>query len=210
MRSAEYPYPPDEFDAAAGAGGPRGVHRAPRSAWSHWWPFLVALIVVPAIAVGAVFVLSGWGDWPWSKDAAKPSASAPADPGDEESSTDGESASPDPSTSADSPSASAPASSSAPAATPDLARAVLVENATGKSGLASGARDRLKAAGYTALTTGNWKGAALKTSTVYYPKEADAVTAAAVAQQLGIATVTLDAAAAGDQVRVVLEADYKP
>lgn len=208
MRSAEYPYPPDEFDAAAGAGGPRGVHRAPRSAWSRWWPFLVALVVVPAIAVGAVFVLSGWGEWPWSADASTSSASTPADSGDEE--TPAESSTPDPSASAESPSASDPASSSAPAAQPDLTRAVLVENATGKSGLASGARDRLKAAGYTSLTTGNWKGATLTASTVYYPTEADAATAAAVAQQLGITTVTLDAAAAGDQVRVVLEADYQP
>jgi len=187
------------------------VHRAPRSAWSRWWPFLVALVVVPAVAVGAVLVLSGGIDLPWSKDAASPSASSPADPGDEEESPSaGET--PAASTPAESSAPAAPSpseSSQAPAPKADLTRAVLVENATGKSGLASGARDRLKAAGYTNLTTGNWKGAALTTSTVYYSKESDAATAAAVAQQLGITTVTLDAAAAGDQVRVVLEADYK-
>jgi hypothetical protein len=171
----------------------------------------VALVVVPAIAVGAVLVLSGGIDLPWSKDAAAPSTSSSgaADPADEESPSAAETPSDEASTPADPASSSDPASET-PAPTADLTRAVLVENATSKSGLASGARDRLKAAGYTSLTTGNWKGAALTTSTVYYSKEADAATAAAVAQQLGIATVTLDAAAAGDQVRVVLEADYKP
>ena len=54
MSKASYPYPPDEFDAADDHDGPRGVHRSPRTTWSKLWPFLVVLVVFPALAYGVV------------------------------------------------------------------------------------------------------------------------------------------------------------
>ncbi|MCL2424431.1 MAG: hypothetical protein FWD11_11180, partial [Micrococcales bacterium] len=50
-----YPYDEDEFDAPVDPDGPHGVHRAPRSFWSKWWPFLAVIVVVPALTFAAVY-----------------------------------------------------------------------------------------------------------------------------------------------------------
>ncbi len=194
MRAADYPYPPDEFDAAA-AGGPQGVHRRPRSTWSRTWPFLVVLIVLPALAYGAVTLASGGN--PFTAGVSS-SATAPA-------TSPSASAEPSPS---QTPSASATPTPTTPPA--DLGRAVVVQNATQRSGLATGARTVLVAAGFTKVTSGNFPGTAPSASVVYYPAPADAGTAAAVAAALKIATVTESATAAPDGVLAVLAADYQP
>ncbi len=207
MRSGSYPYPADEFDAAARVGGPRGVHRAPRSRWSRWWPFLVVLIVFPALAYGAVTYLSDWNGFGGSSsngsdtqagdDGTDPAAGDPAtDPG-----------ATDP---AATPPASEPAAPETPAAPPaDLTRGVQVFNATNTSGLARNAGDRLKTAGFTSVDVGDWTGDDPAASVVYYPAAADVTTAQQAAATLGITTVTESATAAKDGIVVVLADDYK-
>lgn len=202
MRSADYPYPPDEFDAAAGAGGPRGVHRTPRSAWSRWWPFLVAVIVFPALAFGAVTWLSSWDGLPGAgADDETTTSSTPADtgsPAETTPPTDTATATPTP-------------TETTPELPPvDLARDVRVDNATQTSGLAGGARDELEAAGFTSVTTGNWDGEDTGSTVVFYPAAADLGTATEIAALLGIPRVEENAEAAGDVVLVVLEAEYQP
>lgn len=64
MTSTRYPYEPDEFDAPAPAGAPVGVHRAPRSAWSRTWPFLMVVVLAGALGVGAVAYVSNSEDPP--------------------------------------------------------------------------------------------------------------------------------------------------
>lgn len=202
MSKAAYPYPADEFDAPLEPGAPRGVHRAPRSAWSRWWPFLLVIVLVPVLAWGAVTWMANHGGLP---NLAVPGVSE----------TGGESAPPEPS---DSPAASAPAAST-PAATPtsaapattqppaagkvDKSVAVKVTNASGVSGAAAKAASKLTGAGFTSVTTGNATGSA-KQSAVYYASAAQQPAAALVASTLGISTVTQSAAQAGAGITVVL------
>ncbi|MDO8106651.1 LytR C-terminal domain-containing protein [Isoptericola sp. b441] len=196
MRSPDYPYPPDEFDAAAGAGGPRGVHRTPRSAWSRWWPFLVVVILFPALAYGAVTLLSG--GLPFGSSAATASSSTSPTTSAAPSQTGTPSQTP---TATQTPT---------PTPTPDLTSPVSVQNATRKAGLAGGASDLLKAAGFTDVSIGNWTGATQQSSAVFYPAPEDQATATKVAESLGISRVEQDAALAGTSILVVLEGDYTP
>lgn len=203
MKPGSYPYPPDEFDAAARAGGPRGVHRAPRSRWSRWWPFVVVLIVFPALAYAAVTVLSDW-DGLGSLGSDDTASEAPADetPADEEPATE------------ETPSATPTETETAtpePPPPPPLnqARPVDVYNATNRSGLAGNAADRLEAAGFTDVSALNWDGDDPAASVVYYPTADDITTAQTVAQTLGIAQVVESATEAPEGIVVVLATDYQ-
>ena len=204
MRSGAYPYPADEFDAAARAGGPRGVHRAPRSRWSRWWPFLVVLVVFPVLAYGIVTWLSDWdglssfGDEPVAEGTT-----------DDDTGTD---------TEAPPTETSAPTESETPVETPtpepppvDLARPIEVFNSTNSSGLARNGADRLTAAGFTTIDVADWDGADPATSVVYYGVATDITTAQQVATALGLpvtaATESADLAPAG--IVVVLAGDYQ-
>ncbi len=203
MRSGSYPYPADEFDAAARAGGPRGVHRAPRSRWSRWWPFLVVLVVFPALAYGAVTYLSDWNGFGGSSDGGSSQGGGDAtDPAPTAAATDGAT---DPA--APPADATDPAAPAAPPA--DLTRAVEVFNSTNTSGLARNAGDRLTAAGFTAVDIGDWTGDDPAGSVVYYPTATDVTTAQQAAAALGITTVTESAELAPEGIVVVLADDYQ-
>lgn len=198
MRAADYPYPPDEFDAAA-VGGPQGVHRRPRSSWSRWWPFLLVLVVVPVLAYAAVTLASGGNPLSSGDDSSTPAstASAPAESAEPEASS--------------SPTASAePEATEEPLPATDLGRTVDVQNSTSTSGLASSAKAVLDAAGFTDVGSGNYPGAAPAASVVYYSTAEDLGTATAVADALGIAVVEESAAEAADGILVVLAGDYQP
>lgn len=203
MKPGSYPYPPDEFDAAARAGGPRGVHRAPRSRWSRWWPFVVVLVVFPALAYAAVTVLSDW-DGLGSLGGDGTATDTPADeaPADEEPATD------------ETPSATPTETETTtpePPPPPPLnqARPVDVYNATNRSGLAGNASDRLEAAGFTDVSALNWDGDDPAASIVYYATADDVTTAQTVAQTLGIAQVVESATEAPEGIVVVLATDYQ-
>ena len=203
MKPGSYPYPPDEFDAAARAGGPRGVHRAPRSRWSRWWPFVVVLIVFPALAYAAVTVLSDW-DGLGSLGGDDTATEEPVDeaPADEEPATE------------ETPSATPTETETAtpePPPPPALnqARPVDVYNATNRSGLAGNASDRLQAAGFTDVSALNWDGDDPAASIVYYATADDVTTAQTVAQTLGIAQVVESATEAPEGIVVVLATDYQ-
>lgn len=203
MKPGSYPYPPDEFDAAARAGGPRGVHRAPRSRWSRWWPFVVVLIVFPALAYAAVTVLSDW-DGLGSLGGDDTASEAPADeaPADEEPATE--------ETPSATPTETATETPEPPPPPPlNQARPVDVYNATNRSGLAGNASDRLEAAGFTDVSALNWDGDDPAASIVYYATADDVTTAQTVAQTLGIAQVVESATEAPEGVVVVLAADYQ-
>lgn len=203
MKPGSYPYPPDEFDAAARAGGPRGVHRAPRSRWSRWWPFVVVLVVFPALAFAAVTVLSDW-DGLGSLGGDDTSSEDPADeaPADDEPGTDETPSATPTETETTTPEAPPP-----PAL--NLARPVDVYNATNRSGLAGNASDRLLAAGFTDVSALNWDGDDPAASIVYYATPDDITTAQTVAQTLGIAQVVESATEAPEGIVVVLAADYQ-
>ncbi|MGN8245056.1 LytR C-terminal domain-containing protein [Cellulomonas soli] len=191
MSKADYPYPPDEFDAPRSPDAPRDPYLAPRSWWSRWWPFVAVLVVVPTLAFVLVNLAARYdslpivgGDSGASEPAAEESAAA-------ETPAEGET-----------PVEETPAETPAP--TPVLTTPVVVYNAAGIAGLAASTAETLTAAGFTAVTTGNQDAGDLADSVVYYGSEDLKVTADLVAQTLGIATVTLSLADAPGGISVVL------
>ena len=191
MSKAETHYPEDEFDVP-NPDAARGVHRAPRSAWSRWWPFLAVLIIAPVIAYGVVTLLARNDDLPTNQ----------ASPGASPAATDGATAPADDAATGDATADVPPADDAAPAV--NLAAPVEVLNAAKVSGLAAAEAAKLTSAGFTAVTTGNFTGTKPADSVVYYASEDLAPTAQLAASTLGITTVTLSAADAGTGISVVL------
>ncbi len=199
VSKADYPYPDDEFDAPPDPTAPRGVHRAPRSAWSRWWPFLAVLVLAPALAYGIVAFATRGGDLPISSggsdadETPAPTATAPQTPGAEPTGEETEPAGEQEPTQEE---------TSAPA--PDFATTVTVYNAAGIQGLAAKGAERLEQAGFTEVVPTNFTGTKPEASTVYYASEEDSTTASVVASALGISAVELDPAQAPSGVVVVL------
>jgi cytoskeletal protein RodZ len=203
VSSGDYPYPPDEFDAPGAAVAPDGAHRAPRSRWQRIASFVLVLILFPLLAYGVVTWLSDRQSGPGA------SAVTMTDDSGEGSQTTSPTTSPTESAAPSEPAATTePTTPPAPQA--DLARQVDVFNSTSTSGLAAKAAKAVQAAGFTKVTAKNWTGKDPAKSVVYYPAPADIATAQAVADALGISTVTESASAAVDRVVVVLASDYKP
>ncbi|WP_149203805.1 LytR C-terminal domain-containing protein [Actinotalea subterranea] len=207
MSARDYPHPPDEFDAADVAGGPRGAHRRPRSRLSRWLPFLVVLVVFPALAYGIVTWLSDWEGLP----GADTTTTDTTDTAEDEPATDDtatEETPADGATTEETPAAE-PTVEAPPPPVANLATPVEVFNATSRSGLAGGAADRLEEAGFTSVEAGNWDGADLDTSVVYYPNADHVATAQAAAAALGLTAVQESAEEAPEGIVVVLAADYR-
>lgn len=202
--SKGYRYPEDEFDADPAQDAPIGVHRAPRTWWSRWWPFVAVLVLVPVVTVGAVLWYSSrGGTLPGAGSGEQPVASAPAtsEAAETPEETPGETpAAPD--------DGEAPATEDTPEPTPDLAADVRVLNAANVSGLAAGAAEQLEDAGFTAVTTGNGTAGGSTASTVFYATPELAVTAQQVGTTLGITNVVESADVAGDGVVVLLLRDF--
>jgi hypothetical protein len=202
-----YPYPEDEFDQAALHAGPRGVHRQPRKGLRRWWPLVAVVVLAPALAYGLVTFLSHSGT----------SSKIPGFSSLTEDST----GTPTPSeTTSPTVTPTAPATATAPAtptstptptdAAPALGTKVQVLNGGGASGVAAKAAAKLTAAGFTSVTAGNYGGAAVSGSTVFYATAAEAVTAKAVGTALGITQLKVSATQASGGIVVVLKSDYKP
>ncbi len=209
MKAGDYPYPADEFDAADARGGPRGVHRAPRSRRSRILPFVVVLVVFPLLAYGLVTWLSDWEGLPTN--GASTGAQEPADGSGEATGEEGEPTDPatDPATDPGTdPGTEQPVEPVAPPA--DLAAPVTVYNSTSRSGLAGGAADRIEEAGFTSVAADDWTGEDPDASVVFYATAADVTTAQLVATTLGIGTVQESAEQAPQGVVVVLAGDYTP
>jgi LytR cell envelope-related transcriptional attenuator len=190
VSKADAPYPEDEFDVP-NPDVARGVHRAPRSAWSRWWPFLAVLVIAPVIAYGLVYLAARTGDLP----------TADSSGGTDETTT---SPSVTPTTPADD---GSDAAADPPAPVAVLETPIVVLNAAQISGLAGEQASKLEAAGFTAVTPENFTGTAPDDSVVYYATEDQVATAQLVATTLGITTVTLSAADAGTGISVILASD---
>ncbi|MGV8977940.1 MAG: LytR C-terminal domain-containing protein [Cellulomonas sp.] len=206
MSKASYPYPQDEFDAADDHDGPRGVHRSPRTTWSKLWPFLVVLVVFPALAYGLVTWISN------SDTGLSGAIHGLGATGTSDTAADGATAQ---STDAATAAATTPATEApvvpAPPAPPaaDLAAPVTIINAANVSGLAATEAKKLQAGGFTKVTATNGSGTGVKATTVFYATDSQKATADAVAQLLGITTVTMSPTQAKSGVSVVLMPGFK-
>ena len=216
MPKASSEFPPDEFDVVDPT-SPRAPHRAPKSRLRRTLPFLAALILGPALAYVIVTAVTT-GELP-GQSRSTPTAQVSGDtitptvsPDHDEDPPSEDPSAEDPSAeeSTDSETTEEP-SSEEPEAEPDTSTRVLVLNSTQTAGLAGRGRDALAAAGWSDVVTGNYSGA-LPGSTVFYAEDDPVLEASAraVAEELGIETVELDAEIASeDPITVVLEADFE-
>ena len=199
MSKAEYSYPEDEFDVPSNPDVPRGVHRAPRTAWSRWWPFLLVVVLAPVLAFAAVNYASRNGDLPSLPGTSDSPSSDAGDGGatPDDTASDGATAPTDTGT-------EEPPADTDTAAAPDLSTPIVVLNAAKISGLAGDQANKLTAAGFTAVSTGNFTGKAPTASVVYYATEDQKATAELVGSTLGVPTATLSPTDAGTGITVVL------
>lgn len=218
MSKRTYPYPEDEFDAAISGDTPDAAHRERRSAGRKWVAPVLVVVIAAALGYGLamglpkVFNLSatdlasvaGISDSSAESDTASETAGTTGTPSADDTASGDASGSPsaaDSSSPANSPSAdgsstptdkssSSDVSSPPPATAVDKTTKVRVLNATNTSGLAAKGATKLRAAGWTNLVQDNYRGSAVSSSVVYYKTSADEAAAQAVAEVLGVTSVT--------------------
>ena len=214
-RVSNYDYPEDEFDVGEDEGPvPVGVHRAQVPRWRSWVPLLAIIIIVPALAWGAVTLFlngSGGGSsdaassaQPSQNGQAAKSRGSDAKSGEASKPADGKSAS-----SSAQPSASASASASGNV---DFTTGITVFNGTDTNGLAKGASDKLTNGGFTVVevSPGIYENAEPAKSTIYFSSPENRPAAEEVGKKLGITNIVESAEnAQSNPIVVILRADYK-
>ncbi|MDQ4490872.1 LytR C-terminal domain-containing protein [Sinomonas sp. ASV486] len=196
-------YSRDEFDAIPESPRRQGVHRTRgetsvegggQSGRGLRWILAAGLIalVIGALAFFVLPRLGLSGTTAAASSSQKPTSGAPsAAPSSSAPSQAASSAAPPPS-----------AKTTAPPAA-DKTLEVGVYNATATGGLGTRAATAARSAGWAVSTVGNWGGAPVSASVVYYKTAAQADSAKALAADLGIATVQ-EAPALGLPLAVVV------
>ena len=211
MSVSNYDYPEDEFDVGDDDGPvPVGVHRAQVPRWRSWVPLLAIIIIVPALAWGAVTLFLNGSGGSGSSDAV--SSSQPAQGGqaggNKNADSKGDKGDKGGAASAK-PSASASASGNV-----DFNTGVSVANGTNTDGLAKGASEKLTNGGFTAVEVipGIYENAEPAKSTVYFSSPQARPAAEEVGKRLGISNVVEGTAenTQGASIAVILRDDYKP
>ena len=211
MGVSNYDYPEDEFDVGDDDGPvPVGVHRAQVPRWRSWVPLLAIIIIVPALAWGAVTLFLNGSGGSGSSDAV--SSSQPAQGGqaggNKNADNKGDKGDKGGAASAK-PSASASASGNV-----DFNTKVMVSTGTYTGGLAKGASEKLTNGGFTAVEViaGVYENAEPTTSTVYFSSPEARPAAEEAGKRLGISNVVEGTAenTQGAPVAVILRDDYKP
>ncbi|MHA7264281.1 LytR C-terminal domain-containing protein [Arthrobacter sp. TMN-37] len=205
-------YPQDEFDRIPEKASRHGVHRERLVAVRGSGLGLKIAVGILALLVGlAAYFLLPRLELGSAQNAsaanARPSATAgeTASPSPERMRSPEASGTPSASDPA-SPSPSASASPEAPAV--DKSQRVNVLNGTGVPGLAGTVAGRLGADGWTGAAAGNWAGAPLEASVVFYNGLEQRAGAEAVAAVLGIAGVQ-DGAGVSPDLTVVVGPDLQ-
>ena len=205
MSVSNYDYPEDEFDVGDDDGPvPVGVHRAQVPRWRSWVPLLAIIVIVPALAWGAVTLfLNGSGG---SKSSDAVSSSQPAQSGqaggNKNAGNKGGAAS------------AKPSASASPSGNVDFTTRVTVANGTNTDGLAKGASEKLTNGGFTAVEVipGIYENAEPAKSTVYFSSPEARTAAQEIGKRLGISNV-VEGTAENTQdapIAVILRDDYKP
>jgi len=190
----------DEFDDLAEQGGPLGVHRAPRKVWAR---LLVALVVTFALAGGAAYALATYY-WESGSNSAAPVETPTVDPTPTFDPSPTPTAEPTPSPSPE------PEPEPEPEPVINFGANVTVLNASGVGGLAGRQQEKLQAAGFTSVATGNLTFSLPDVNTVIYANEAQADTAARIGEVLGITTVIQGTPPGGSAIEVILRTNPSP
>lgn len=212
MSVSNYDYPEDEFDVGDDDGPvPVGVHRAQVPRWRSWVPLLAIIVIVPALAWGAVTLFLNGSGGSGSSDAV--SSSQPAQGGqaggNKNADKNADSADNKAGAATAKPSASASASGNV-----DFTTRVTVSNGTNTEGLAKGASEKLTNGGFTAVEVipGIYEGEEPAKSTVYFSSPEARTAAQEIGKRLGISNVVEGTAenTQGAPIAVILRDDYKP
>ena len=208
MSVSNYDYPEDEFDVGDDDGPvPVGVHRAQVPRWRSWVPLLAIIVIVPALAWGAVTLFLNGSGGSGSSDAV--SSSQPAQGGQAGGNKNADSANNKAGAASAKPSASASASGNV-----DFTTRVTVSNGTNTEGLAKGASEKLTNGGFTAVEVipGIYEGEEPAKSTIYFSTPEARSAAEEIGKRLGISNV-VEGTAENTQdapIAVILREDYKP
>lgn len=212
MSVSNYDYPEDEFDVGDDDGPvPVGVHRAQVPRWRSWVPLLAIIIIVPALAWGAVTLFLNGSGGSGSSDAV--SSSQPAQGGqaggNKNADKNADSANNKAGAASAKPSASASASGNV-----DFTTRVTVSNGTNTEGLAKGASEKLTNGGFTAVEVipGIYEGEEPAKSTIYFSTPEARSAAEEIGKRLGVSNVTegTEENTQGAPIAVILRDDYKP
>ncbi|WP_309323015.1 LytR C-terminal domain-containing protein [Actinomyces stomatis] len=208
MSVSNYDYPEDEFDVGDDDGPvPVGVHRAQVPRWRSWAPLLAIIIIVPALAWGAVTLFLNSSGGSGSSDAV--SSTQPAQGGQGGQAADKQAADKKGAAASAKPSASASASGNV-----DFNTKVTVSNGTYTDGLAKGASEKLTNGGFTSVEViaGVYENAEPAASTVYFSSPEARPAAEEVGKRLGISNVAegTEESTQGAPIAVILRDDYKP
>lgn len=202
----EYEYPADEFDEPNDSVLPAGVHRRPLPAWRNWLPLLLIVVIVPALAWGALalFKVAGGTNSSVASSIATKMASNKA--AATAKATTSASAAPKSNATVITTQAPAPTPTPTPTQSIDHTVGITVHNGTDTAGLAARAGSTLEGAGFTAVTVspGVYSEQTPTDSTVYYASEDKEAVAKAVAKELGISNVELSAEQASSNPIVVV------
>ena len=211
MSVSNYDYPEDEFDVGDDDGPvPVGVHRAQVPRWRSWVPLLAIIIIVPALAWGAVTLFLNGSGGSGSSDAVSSSQPAQGGQAGGKKNADSKGDKGDKGGAASAkPSASASASGNV-----DFNTGVSVANGTNTDGLAKGASEKLTNGGFTAVEVipGIYENAEPAKSTVYFSSPEARTAAQEIGKRLGISNV-VEGTAENTQdapIAVILRDDYKP
>lgn len=194
-------YAPDEFDELGENRVPQGVHRAPVSKARTWLPFLIVLILAPALGIGLVLYLTRDAD-PTPTPTTAPTSEtsvAPTEEGEDPTVTE------EPTT--EEPTEEEPEPEPDPEL--DFAAPVSVLNGANVQGLAGRTQERLTVAGWGSVEAGNYQSAQPTTSTIFHPDDQFADEAQAIADELGIDSVVANSSAAPSSIIVVLRSDFE-
>ena len=212
MSVSNYDYPEDEFDVGDDDGPvPVGVHRAQVPRWRSWVPLLAIIVIVPALAWGAVTLFLNSSGGSGSSDAV--SSSQPAQGGqaggNKNADKNADSANNKAGAASAKPSASASASGNV-----DFTTRVTVSNGTNTEGLAKGASEKLTNGGFTAVEVipGIYEGEEPAKSTIYFSTPEARSAAEEIGKRLGVSNVTegTEENTQGAPIAVILRDDYKP
>ena len=212
MGVSNYDYPEDEFDVGDDDGPvPVGVHRAQVPRWRSWVPLLAIIVIVPALAWGAVTLFLNGSGGSGSSDAV--SSSQPAQGGQAGGNKNADKNADSANNKAGAASAK-PSASASPSGNVDFTTRVTVSNGTNTEGLAKGASEKLTNGGFTAVEVipGIYEGEEPAKSTVYFSSPEARTAAEEIGKRLGISNV-VEGTAENTQdapIAVILRDDYKP
>ena len=188
-----------------------GVHRAQVPRWRSWVPLLAIIIIVPALAWGAVTLFLNGAGGSGSSGAA--SSSQPAKSGQAGGNKNAGNKADNAGNKGGAASAK-PSASASPSGNVDFTTRVTVANGTNTDGLAKGASEKLTNGGFTAVEVipGIYENAEPAKSTVYFSSPEARTAAEEIGKRLGISNVVEGTAenTQGAPVAVILRDDYKP